>query len=106
MLATVDLGNKTRQQPTVPKKYPAGSPESNRMGMLAVQDIEHRLLTFPEIAREAEVDVSRATAYRMMNRHHSLFRYKRRSKPPLDPACKQSRLELVEWGLAQPIESF
>ncbi|KAG0639183.1 hypothetical protein HOY80DRAFT_1075108 [Tuber brumale] len=106
MLATVDQGNKVRSEPAVPQKYPAGSAESNRMGALAVQDTEYRLLTFPEIAREVGVDVSPATAYRMMHQHHNLFQYKPRVKPPLDAACELSRLELVNWELSQTIESF
>ena len=106
MLATVELGDKVREQPSVPQKYPKNSEGSNRMRELALQDTEHRLMTFPEIAREAGVDISPATAYRMMNKHHNLFRYKRRAKPPLSLQGKQDRLQLVDWGLAQPIESF
>ncbi|RPA97260.1 hypothetical protein L873DRAFT_1771670 [Choiromyces venosus 120613-1] len=41
-----------------------------------------------------------------MNKHHNLFRYKWRSKPPLDAQNKLDCLALVDWGLAQPIESF
>ncbi|RPA92433.1 hypothetical protein L873DRAFT_1817632 [Choiromyces venosus 120613-1] len=42
----------------------------------------------------------------MMNQHHNLFHYKCHSKLPLDLTCKLAQLELVEWGLTQPIESF
>ncbi|RPA99394.1 hypothetical protein L873DRAFT_1789727 [Choiromyces venosus 120613-1] len=106
MLAMVESGDKIHEMPAVLQKYPLGSDESEKMKALALQDNDHRLRTFPEIAQEAEVDISPATAYRMMNKYHNLFCYKRRSKPPLDAQNKLDRLALVDWGLAQPIESF
>jgi len=70
------------------------------MRELAFQDIGHRLMTFPEIAREAGFVISPATAYCIMNKHHNLFPYKRQAKPPLSPQGEQYLLQLVEWGLA------
>lgn len=92
MLATVELGDKVREQPSVPQKYPKNSEGSNRMRELALQDTKHPLMTFPEIAREAGVDISPATANRMMNKHPNLFCYKRRAKPSLSLQEKQDRL--------------
>lgn len=89
MLATMELGDKIREQPFVPQKYPKNSEGSNRMRELALQDTEHLLIMFPEIAREAGVNISPATAYGMMNKPHNLFRYKRRAKPPLSLQGKQ-----------------
>lgn len=95
-----------RDEPAVPPKIPVGSEESNQLKELALCDEEHIQRTFPEIAKEAGLHIANSTAYKLMHEHHNLFRYRRRSKPPLDAQNKQDRLELVDWGLEQPIESF
>ena len=78
------------------------------MKELATQDEEHRLRTFPQIAREVGVQAADSTIYKIMpaHQHHSLYRYRPRHKPPLDATGKQNRLRLVDWALTQPIESF
>ncbi|RPA94541.1 hypothetical protein L873DRAFT_1846485 [Choiromyces venosus 120613-1] len=106
MVATVELGDKIWKQPATPERLPQGSPESNRMRELALEYVEHWLMTFPEISQEAGIDISPATAYCIMNKHHNLFYYKCWAKPPLSLQGKLDRLELVNWGLAQPIETF
>ena len=106
LLTADDIGDKKREHPAVPQKYPPGSEVSLRLKELTTQDEEHRLRTFPQIAREAGVQAADSTIYRIMHQHHSLYCYRPRHKPPLDATAKQNRLRLVDWALTQPIESF
>ena len=90
----------------IPQKFPPGSEVSLRLKELATQDEEHRLRTFPQIAREAGVQATDSTIYKIMHQHHSLYRYHPCNKPPLDATAKLNRLRLVDWALDQTIESF
>lgn len=90
----------------VPVKIPKGSRESVRLKELALQDSDHWQMTFPEIAKEAKIDISRSYSYEIMANHHDLHRYRPRRKPQLDRKDKNDRITLADWALQQPMESF
>ena len=88
MLVAADLGDKKRLEPAIPQKYPNRSEGSERLREVAIQDEEHRLRTFPQIARKAGIQLADSTVYKIMHQHHNLYRYRPRHKPPLDASCK------------------
>ncbi|RPA92838.1 hypothetical protein L873DRAFT_1847517 [Choiromyces venosus 120613-1] len=106
LLKAADIGDKQRDTPAVPQKFPPGSEVSERLKNLATQDEQHRLRTFPQIAQEVGIKAADSTIYRIMHEHHHLYHYFPHHKPTLDANAIEKHLRLVNWALAQPIESF
>ncbi|PUU80032.1 hypothetical protein B9Z19DRAFT_1124199 [Tuber borchii] len=106
LLNACDMENKKREEPAVPQKFPTGSEVSRRLKTLATQDKEHRLRTFPQIAREASVQSANSTIYQIMHEHHNLYRYLPRLKPALNANARENWLRFVEWALGQLVEVF
>lgn len=63
-------------------------------------------MTFPEIAQEANLDISRCYTYEIMADHHDLYRYKPRQKPKLGQKDEEDRVALADWALQLAMEAF
>ncbi|RPA95671.1 hypothetical protein L873DRAFT_1792072 [Choiromyces venosus 120613-1] len=70
-----NVEDQIRPEPAVPQKIPLGSATSEQLQDLALCDEEHWQKTFPQIAAEAEVNISKSYAYKIMNEHHDLGRF-------------------------------
>ncbi|PWW73504.1 hypothetical protein C7212DRAFT_347335 [Tuber magnatum] len=106
LLKATNTGNKKRETPAVPPKFPPENEVLEKLKNLAMQDEEHQLWTFLQIAQEAGVKAASLTIYRIMHKYHGLYRYCLRHKPILDANTMEKCLRLVNWALAQLIESF
>ena len=100
------LDDKERSEPAIPQKVPKGSAESEALRELALRDLEHWQKTYPEIAREAGVDISRSYAYKIMSEHHNLGRFDPRRKPRLTKQDHAAWVQFADWALNFPIEAL
>ena len=88
-------------RPGRPELILEGNEVSLNLAATALMDEEHQEMTFPEVAQELGINVTRSTLEDVMHKHHKIYRHTPRIKPALSPENKEARVAFAHWALAK-----